>query len=262
MVRSLRSLEGRFLPRGGADAVRQVLLFAAAYMGYRIVRGMIEGQIGAASWNATQLIWVEHRLHVFVEPAVQAWATSTHWVIVVASFLYVNTHFAITFGSLLWLYSQRNKSFYFVRNMFMIAMGIALVVYLVYPTAPPRLMPEWGFSDSVATFTGLDEQAGAVGALVNSYAAVPSMHVCFALIIGWPIVRLVRSPVLKVMWALYPFLVTFVVVATGNHYVLDALFGALTAALAALTAHRLLARARPGAWAFSPAPAGAVEAPA
>ncbi|MEA2391478.1 MAG: hypothetical protein QOK31_1587 [Solirubrobacteraceae bacterium] len=261
MGRSLRTLEARLLPRGAPDALRQVLLFAAAYMGYRIVRGMIEGHIGTASWNATKLISLEHQLHFFVEPAIQAWATSTHWVIAFASFMYVNTHFVMTFGALLWLYSQRNASFYFVRNMFMIAMGIALVAYALYPTAPPRFMPEWGFTDSVSDFTGVSEHSGAVGALVNLYAAVPSMHVCFALMVGWPLARLVRPRPLKVAWALYPLLVTFVVVATGNHFILDAVFGAFTAAVAASLSHRLLARARPAAWAFTPAPAPA-EAPA
>ena len=64
--------------------------------------------------------------------------------------MYVNSHFAITTFTLAFIYLRRNKSFYFVRNMFMVAMGIALVLYAAYPTAPPRFMPEWGFTDSVA----------------------------------------------------------------------------------------------------------------
>ena len=64
--------------------------------------------------------------------------------------MYLNSHFVVTIGALVYIYLRRNGSFYFVRNMFMIAMGIALVGYAVYPTAPPRLMPEWGFTDSVA----------------------------------------------------------------------------------------------------------------
>ncbi len=74
-------------------------------------------------------------------------------VMVLASWLYVNAQTTITFGALLYLYLRHNSNFYFVRNMFMIAMAIALVGYVVFPTAPPRFMPEWGFIDTVSNVT-------------------------------------------------------------------------------------------------------------
>ncbi len=247
-----RRIEARVLPRGWLDAVRQILLFLGAYFGYQLVRGMVDSKVAVATWNATKLIWLEHKLHFFVEPSIQAWASSKTWLIDGLSWAYLNLHFVVTLGALVWLYLRRNDSFYFVRNMFMVAMAIALVGYSLYPTAPPRLMPEWGFTDSVANFTGVSESSTAVSALLNLYAAVPSMHVCFATMIGIPLATLVRPRPLKVVWAVYPLLVTFVVVATGNHFLSDAVLGALTAAVSALTAQRLLARARPSAWAFRP----------
>ena len=80
--------------------------------------------------------------------------------------------------------------------MFMIAMAIALVGYTVFPTAPPRFMPEWGFIDTVSDFTGVhvSHASASMTALFNPYAAVPSMHVAFALMIGWPLARLVAPP--------------------------------------------------------------------
>ena len=136
--------------------------------------------------------------------------------------------------------------------MFMIAMAIALVGYIVFPTAPPRFMPEWGFIDSVSDVTGVhvSHASATASALFNPYAAVPSMHVAFALMIGWPLARLVKPPALRVMWFLYPFLMAFVIVATANHFITDAFLGALTAGAAAYGA-RWLARARPGVWRFS-----------
>ena len=101
---------------------------------------------------------------------------------------------------------------------------------------------------------------GVTAALANRYAAVPSMHIAFALMIGWPLARLVRPRPLKVLWAAYPLLMTFVIIATANHFILDALLGALTAAVSAYGARRL-ARARPGLLRFSPARLEA-EAPA
>jgi membrane-associated phospholipid phosphatase len=173
-----------------------------------------------------------------------------------ASWLYVNAQTSVTIGALLYLYLCHNRSFYFVRNMFMIAMAIALVGYIVFPTAPPRFMPEWGFIDSVSDFTGVhvSDTSTSMHALFNPYAAVPSMHVAFALMIGWPLARLVRSPVVRVLWLAYPFLMTFVIVVTANHFLIDALLGALTAAASAYGAI-WLARARPGVWRFSTVPA-------
>jgi hypothetical protein len=131
-----------------------------------------------------------------------------------------------------------------------VAMGIALVGYFVFPTAPPRFMPEWGFFDAVADFTGVHHDSVVIDSLFNPYAAVPSMHVCFALMVGGPLARLSRHRVTRVLWSLYPLLVTFVIVATANHFLTDAFLGALTAGLAAWAA-AWLARARPAAWTFA-----------
>jgi len=115
-----------------------------------------------------------------------------------------------------------------------------------------------GFTDSISqAITGgtgwIDD--GPAKAFTNFYAAVPSMHVCFAVLIGLSTAQLVRRRIFRIIWYLYPVLVTFVVVATANHYLIDVFLGALTAALAVLLAQRLLARARPHIWAFAPAPA-------
>jgi membrane-associated phospholipid phosphatase len=93
-------------------------------------------------------------------------------------------------------------------------------------------------------------------ALFNPYAAVPSMHVAFALMIGWPLARLVRRRAVKLLWIVYPFLMTFVIVVTANHFIVDALLGAITAGVSAYAAS-WLARARPAAWRFSAVPAAA-----
>ena len=155
----MRTLPDRFsprlLPQGWPDLIRQLLLFCGAYWLYRIVRGMTDGRVAEAFDHARELIGLERALGLFIEPPVHAWAEGTDWLIDGASWTYVNSHFMVTTITLSYIYLRRNASFYFVRNMFMVAMGIALVVYAAYPTAPPRFMPEWGFSDSVAKFTGL-----------------------------------------------------------------------------------------------------------
>jgi len=252
MLARVRSLQARALPNGYLDAVRQFALFAAAYYTYRVVRGQVDGRAATAFANARELIDIERGMHIFIEPTVQAWASGSQVIIDAASWVYINAQTTVTLSALIWLYLFRNSSFYFVRNMMVVAMGIALVGYVVFPTAPPRFLPEWGFYDSVADFTGISHDSVAVNALFNPYAAVPSMHVAFALMIGWPLAKLVRWPALRVFWAVYPLLVTFVIVVTANHFIADAFLGALTAAASAYSAW-WMARARPRAWAFAPA---------
>ncbi len=153
------------------------------------MRGATDGKVAEAFQNARDVIRIEQGVGLFVEPAIQAWAQSTSIVIDAASWMYVNSHFAITTVTLAFIYLRRNERFYFIRNMFMVAMGIALVLYAVYPTAPPRYMPEWGFQDSVAHYTGLTSTDSSANALYNPFAAVPSMHVAFALMLGVPMAQ-------------------------------------------------------------------------
>ncbi len=252
----VRLLQARLLPHGPLDVLRQVLLFFLAYNGYRLVRGMADdpGVTAAAFEHARDLISIERGLHLFIEPSVQSFSYSVQPLNDLASWLYINAQTSVTVGSLAFLYLFHNKSFYFVRNMFMVAMGLALVGYMAFPTAPPRFLPEWGFQDSVSNFVGVTHE-DSVNALFNPYAAVPSMHVCFSLMIGVPLSRLCHSRAARAFWTVYPLLVVFVIVATGNHFISDAVLGAAAAATSAYAA-TALARARPTAWAFAQARSG------
>ena len=255
-----RWIEGKLLPRGWSDLLRQVGLFVGAFLLYDLVRGaVVDGKIYKPFGDAMRIIDFERALHIFVEPSVQAWAQDKHVLMNSLDWTYINGHFLVTVGAMVFIYFRRNDSFYFVRNMLLISMAIALFGYWLYPTAPPRLMPEWGFTDSVSQFVG-DGTLGhwdhtPAGAFANPYAAVPSMHMCFAAIIGLTMARLALRRVVKFVWLAYPALVTLVVVATANHFLVDVFLGVLTAGIAASLAHRLLARARPDVWAFSPATA-------
>lgn len=247
---------GRWLPRGWLDALRQLALFAVAYYAYRIVRGLVDGHASLAFENARTLVGVERDLGLFFEPNLQELVQRhAHVLVDAASWMYVNSHFLVTTAFLVWLYLARNSAFYFVRNMFVVAMALALVGYLALPTAPPRFLPEWGFDDTVASLVGQSAERSA-DVLYNPFAAVPSMHVAFALMIAVPAVRLIRHRALKLVWALYPLLVTLVVIVTANHFWLDAALGAAVAAVSAWAADAL-ARARPEAWAWGSSRVGA-----
>ena len=265
MPARLRTLQARLLPHGPLDVVRQVLLFMVAYQLYRLTRGLVNHPEAAtaAFSNARDLIGIERSLNLFVEPSVQAFTSGQQWLLDAASWMYINAQTSVTVGALAWLYLFRNESFYFVRNMFLIAFGIALIGYSTFPTAPPRFFPEYGFFDAVSDFTGLPQDSVTINNLFNPYAAVPSMHVAFALMIGIPLSKLVKWRPLKVFWTLYPLLVVFVIVATANHFVADAVLGAAAAGVGALAAGAL-ARTRPRVWTFRPSavvPSNATAAP-
>ena len=168
--------------------LRQLMMFVGAYLLYQLVRGLIDSGSGYKPFgDATRIIDIERFLHIFAEPSIQAWALNKHLLMDVADWTYLNAHYFVTFGALVFIYLRRNDSFYFVRNMFMMAMGIALIGYWLYPTAPPRLLPEWGFTDSISQFLRRHTSTTAPARrLLNFYAAVPSMHVCFAVMIGLP----------------------------------------------------------------------------
>ena len=240
----------RLLPRGWVDAGWQFLLFFAAYNGYQLVRGITDSGRQIAFENADRVIELERALGTYFEAGFQQGLIShLPWLVDFANYMYLNSHFVITTSFLVWLYLFRNEHFYFVRNMFMVAMGLALVGYTLFPTAPPRLFVSEGFTDTIATFTGVAQDDKTASLLVNQYAAVPSMHICFSLMIAVPAAALARSRAVRMLWSAYPPMIFFVIVATGNHFWFDAAVGAAVACAAAIAA-RYLARLRPERWSW------------
>jgi len=246
---------GEKLPQGWGDAGRQLAILVFVDAGYELVRGIADGQRSEAIAHGQRVIDFERGSHLLFEPGLQAFFLPAHWLIDLANQLYLNAQFSIALGFLVWLYLFRNDSYYFVRNMFVVAMGLALVGYTLFPTAPPRMYPQDGFVDTIVDFSKVNHDSTLAKVFINPYAAVPSMHCAFALMIGVTGVRVCRNRVAKAWWAIWPLLIAWVVIVTGNHYWVDVVLGWSVAGCSALVAHRLLARARPHAWAWGRAPA-------
>jgi membrane-associated phospholipid phosphatase len=246
---------GSKLPQGWVDLGRQIGLLVVVDIAYETVRGVADGQHSTAFAHGQALIDLERSTQTFFEPSLQSFFLGASWMVDFANQIYMNSQFAVVLGFFFWLYFFRNESFYFVRNMFAVSMGLALIGYTLYPTAPPRLFPQYGFIDTINDFSNVNHDSALVKVFINPYAAVPSMHCAFALMVGVTASRLSRHWYTKILWALWPALVTWVVIVTGNHYWVDAALGALVAGVSALVAQRLLARARPEAWSFrTPSP--------
>jgi hypothetical protein len=235
------------LPNGWVDMVRQIGLFVLADLCYETVRGIAEGNANEAFANGRAVIDFERSTGTFFEEGLQDAVQGT-WIIDLANFAYLNSHFMVTTVFLIWLYLYRNESFYFVRNMFMIAMGLALIGYTLVPTAPPRFFEELGFTDTL-DMVSVNHDSALVQTFVNPYAAIPSMHCAFALMVGATGALVSRHTIPKVLWCIYPAFVFLVVMVTGNHFWVDGAIGWMVAGLAALGAMQL-ARVRPAAWSW------------
>ena len=170
-----------------------------------------------------------------------------------ASWMYVNSHFAITTVTLAWIYLRRNERFYFVRNMFMVAMGIALVGYVALPDRPAADDGRARASTTRWRRSPASTPTPARRACCSTrIAAIPSMHVAFSLMLGVTMAQMVRRRWAKALWYAYSPVVTFVVIATANHWWIDGFLGAAVALVSAVCARELFARARPEVWAWNP----------
>jgi PAP2 superfamily len=252
-MRTLVERVGRLLPHGYGDAARQLSLFVVAELCYEAVRGVADGQRVTAIANGEHVISFEKSIHSFFEPNLQAFFLGHRWIIDFANFMYMNSHFVVTTAFLVWLYLFRNQHFYFVRNMFMVAMGLAVVGYALLPTAPPRMFDD--FTDTITQYAQVNHDSGLVKLFINPYAAIPSMHVAFSAMIGVTGALLARHRVTRLFWCAYPVVVFWVVIVTANHFWVDGAIGLLVAALAAITARQVLARVRPAVWSWRPATA-------
>jgi hypothetical protein len=209
------------------------------YAVYEGTRGLVAGDERVALSHARDVISLERSLHIFVEGPIQHAALAVPGLIGTLGVAYLTLHLSVTGGLLLWLHRSRPAAYPFVRTTLLLASALAVIGYLVFPTAPPRLS-NVGILDAVSS-RHVDLNAGLVSSLYNPYAAVPSMHVGYALIVGASIARYAPHLITRLAGLAYPPLVLLVIVATGNHFFVDAAAGAAVVGVALLAA-RLLVR--------------------
>jgi hypothetical protein len=201
------------------------MLFALALLVYQLSRAFVVGDAGDAVRNAWEIIDLEKASGLFFETSLQGWMLDNLHVAQFLNHFYVWAHLPITAAFFVWLYRTRRDAYPFVRNAFFVANGIALAVFVVFPVAPPRLMTSEGFIDTLTIISGIDLHAGNLSGWFNPFAAVPSMHFAYALMIGVVAATLLRHWPMKLLALIYPLLVFVTIVGTANHYVLDAAAG-------------------------------------
>jgi membrane-associated phospholipid phosphatase len=230
------------LPRGPMDLVRQIVIVSLFDIAYELSRVLATGGRGAALAHAHSVVGAERSLGIFRELSVQRFALHSPGIVLdIANWTYFNAQFTVTFLFLLWAYLRRTDRYTTIRNTVIAADAIGLIGYVAYPTAPPRMLPRLGFDDTL-NGAAVNHHSGAIASLANPYAAMPSLHTAYALIFGVSGVMLARRWWIRGLWALYPGLVVFSIVATANHFVLDAAAGAAVAVTAGTLATFVIPR--------------------
>jgi hypothetical protein len=187
----------------------------------------------AALHNAAGVLALERSLNISPELGLDRWVAAHATVGLVLSYYYVAAHFFVTFGLLAYLWWRKPKAYYPLRTQLVVINLIGLLIFWLFPVAPPRMLLSDGFRDIIA-ITGAvgDFHTGALATAADQYAAMPSLHIawaCWSAVVVW---RVFSKPAVRVLAVAYPFVTAFVVIGTGNHFLLDVIAGALVAATA------------------------------
>lgn len=227
--------------------IREVAIVLGFYYTYNSIRSLADvgGVQNRAHRNANWIVSAEKAMFIYHEQAIQQAFLGANWFIKVMNVYYGTLHFAITAGLLVWLYIRRHSAYREMRNLIGATTGLALVGYWSFPLAPPRLYlecdgnipvlgPEGGlvkpacYVDTLEKVGGLwNYQSSVAKTIANSYAAMPSLHFGWSVWCGIVIWRYIGGRPGRVAAVLYPSLTLFAIVVTANHFILDAVGGAI-----------------------------------
>jgi hypothetical protein len=238
---------------GDRTAVRQLglgivelLLVAGLYVGYRLGRLLTVDREESARAHARLVHHLEGVLQLPSEAAIQHAVHSVR-LLEAANVYYLSAHFPVTIAFLVWGFVARPRPEYlWARRLLVVLTLLGLVAHILFPLAPPRMFPRWGFLDTMTTY-GPSAYDGASGALVNQYAAMPSLHIGWAVLIAVVVCRTGPQPV-AYLACLHALTTIAVVTVTANHWLLDGLVAVALLGVALLVVPRpaTAARALPG----------------
>ena len=224
-------------PPPGVEFLRQFGFVALAILLYFGVRGHTQGDIATAFENGFEILAFEARLGLDIEQWAQSLIIDNASLVQAANAIYIYGHWPVITITLVWLHRTRRSDYLLLRNAMFISGAVGLVIFATYAVAPPRLL-------GIGLFDTVTQRSDAYRvlqppALVNKYAAVPSLHVGWNLLVGLFIYRASRRLLLRAVGVISPVLMAIAVVVTANHYVIDGLLGSALA-LAGLGAARIV----------------------
>ena len=207
--------------------VLNLATFGLLWLGYSTVRRITADSTKIAAENAVNLVKFQDWMGFPNEATLQSWFIDSEVLIKVANTFYFVMHFPSMILFLLWVMFRKIEWMPQVRASLCLATFSGLIIHLLFPLMPPRLMGSYGFIDTAKVF-GPDPYALGIAKAANEFAAMPSLHVGWALLIALAAIRILKTPARWLM-LLHPILTTVVVVITANHFWLDIIVGAILA---------------------------------
>ncbi|MFF8989401.1 phosphatase PAP2 family protein [Streptomyces sp. NPDC014983] len=202
--------------------IREFLLVAGLFLVYKFGRQLATGHTARAFHNAHRVWDFERTLRLPHETAVQAALLHGHTLVRVANTYYATVHFPATLAFLVWLYVRRPAHYVWARRVLAVVTAAALVLPFTFPLAPPRMLAGTGLEDTARIYGPSVYGPPAHDHLSNQFAAMPSLHFGWALMVAIGLITATRSR-WRGLWLLHPLLTLLVIVGTANHYWLDAL---------------------------------------
>ncbi|MFI5891933.1 phosphatase PAP2 family protein [Actinoplanes sp. NPDC051513] len=211
-------------------ALREIVFVGVLFLAYKLGRILVEGHVGAALANAQNVWDFERLVHLPSEASLQASLLSHTFWVRVANCFYAYVHFPATAAALIWLYLKRPEIYLWFRRTLASLTALALVIHALFPLAPPRMLTSAGMVDTGHLYGPSVYGSPSTDTLSNQYAAMPSLHVGWALAVAIALIAATRSR-WRWLWLAHPLATLTVVVVTGNHYWLDAIAAVMLVAI-------------------------------
>jgi hypothetical protein len=234
---------------------QELVLVGIGYYLYREARNLVPNQPSIAYRHGNSVQWLQEHLHLDFELSVNRFVSGIPWLAQLMNYYYATLHFVVTVGVLTWLFVARKRVYRGLRTALFALTLVALVGFFVYPLAPPRLLPAYGYIDTLATYHTWGSLADPnIAEHTNQFAAMPSLHIGWALWSAIAVIYTTRKWWARTLAVLYPVATLLVIVGTANHFVIDAVAG--VAVVGVGFGVQYLMSGRP---AHVPAPSPAVE---
>jgi hypothetical protein len=240
-------LRGHFRSPGRPRLWFELVLIGFSYWLYSLVRNAVPEMKQRAEQNAHNVWHLEQTLGFAWERSINHAVDSVGWLITGMNYYYATLHFIMTIGVLVWLFRRQPGRYAAARLSLFVTTAIALFGYYFFPLAPPRLMTGGGFIDTVEKHHTWGSMAsGNLASVSNQFAAMPSMHIGWSLWCGLMIVFLARRRWVRMLGMVYPLVTLVVIVASANHFFMDAILGACCTGVGLLTSRLVYGR-----WVFA-----------
>jgi membrane-associated phospholipid phosphatase len=224
------------MPRVRPSWVGELLVVLTLLWVYDWVKQIAAKHGGPALGHGLDVVRGEKRVGLFIEPHLNRWITEHSWLSSATSYYYQFEFYTVAFIVLGFCWWSRPHIYRWARNALVLTNVVGLVVFVIYPTMPPRLLPGTQFTDSVAEAGFGSDHGGPIPA--DQYAAMPSLHAAWAIWVAVVLALVVRRRWPRLVVFAYPLVTTFAVMATANHYLFDVFAGAATIAFCAVVANR------------------------